>query len=74
MCSDIIFEDVHCCISLLVAPGGYGGGKTPLASAVPFLRTAADIAKRFPRAKVHVDAHAGPFDVENTVIRSGLVS
>ena len=40
---------------------GYGGGKTPLASAVPFLRTAADIAKRFPRAKVHVDAHAGVY-------------
>ena len=38
---------------------GYGGGKTPLASAVPFLHSAASITKRFPRAKVHVDAHAG---------------
>lgn len=40
---------------------GYGGGKTPLASAVPFLHSAASIAKRFPRAKVHVDAHAGVY-------------
>ncbi|CAK9016379.1 unnamed protein product [Durusdinium trenchii] len=40
---------------------GYGGGKTPLASAVPFIHTAAAIAKRFPRAKVHVDAHAGVY-------------
>ena len=50
---------------------GYGGGKTPLASAVPFLHSAASIAKRFPRAKVHVDAHAGDLQ-HHRLMRMGM--